>query len=104
MKKLTKLTLFEKHCEDRKQAIRKAKAIVDKDVVDTVKDLNIVNESSDFSIVFDQFAFLKKYDEWIHSSEKFKICPTRKTVLLSIFKCYTCPLTKFSKNLYLSQL
>lgn len=73
MKKLTKLTLFEKHCEDRKQAIRKAKAIVDKDVVDTIKNLNIVNESSDFSIIFDQFAFLKRYDEWIHSSEKFKI-------------------------------
>ena len=73
MKKSDKINLFKKHCEDRKQAIRKAKAIVDKDVVDTIKDLNIVNESSDFSIVFDQIAFLKKYDEWIHSSEKFKI-------------------------------
>jgi len=73
MKKSDKLNLFKKHCEDRKPTIRKAKAIVDKDVVDVIKNISIVNDSSDFPIVFDQFAFLKKYDEWIHSSEKFKI-------------------------------
>ncbi len=73
MKKSDKINLFKKHCEDRKQTIRKAKAIVDKDVVDVIKNISIVNDSSDFPIVFDQFAFLKKYDEWIHSSEKFKI-------------------------------
>lgn len=73
MKKLDKIDLFTRHCENRQQAIRKAKAIVDEDVIKVGSSVKIFNDSYDFSILHDQFAFIEQYDKWIHSSKKFKI-------------------------------
>lgn len=73
MKKSDKIDLFTKHCENRQQAIRKAKAIVDEDVIEVGSSVNVFNDSYDFSILHDQMSFIEQYDKWIHSSQKFKI-------------------------------
>ena len=73
MKKLDKIDLFTRHSENRQQAIRKAKAIVDEDVIEVGSSVDIFNDSYDFSILHDQIAFIEQYDKWIHSSKKFKI-------------------------------
>ena len=71
--KQDKIALFTSNCDDRNDTIRKAKAIVDSDVVAVMSTVDFINDSTDHSILFDQFAFTEKYDSWIHSSEKFKI-------------------------------
>ena len=64
MKKLDKIDLFTRHCENRQQAIRKAKAIVDEDVIKVGSSVKIFNDSYDFSILHDQFAFIEQYDKY----------------------------------------
>ena len=71
--KQDKIALFTSNCDDRNDTIRKAKAIVDSDVVAVMSTVDFINDSTDHSILFDQFAFTEKYDSWIHSSEKFEI-------------------------------
>jgi len=73
MKKSDKIKIFTEHCENRQQAIRKAKAIVDEDVIEVGSSVKIFNDSYDFSILHDQMSFIEQYDKWIHSSQKFKI-------------------------------
>ena len=59
--------------EQRANTIRKAKPIVDKNVVDVLTGVNLFNSSSDNPLVFDQAEFKKTYHDWILSSKLFKI-------------------------------
>ena len=43
MKRLDKINLFTEHCENRQQAIRKAKAIVDENVIEVGSSVNILS-------------------------------------------------------------
>ena len=59
--------------ENRNDNIRKAKPIVDRDVVNTLSDVSLLNDSSDNPLVFHQEQFKTQYDSWIKSSENFKV-------------------------------
>lgn len=73
MNKKYKQKFYDAHCEHRKETVRKAKPIIDSEVTGVMKTVDIINDSTDHAILFDQFAFLEAYDIWIHTSEKFKI-------------------------------
>lgn len=73
MNKKDKQQFYDEHCEHRQDTVRKAKPIIDSEVVGVMKTVDFINDSTDHSILFDQFAFLEACDIWIHTSEKFKI-------------------------------
>tara|TARA_B100000497_G_scaffold120394_1_gene148830 strand:- start:9307 stop:10227 length:921 start_codon:yes stop_codon:yes gene_type:complete len=98
MKKLDKIKYFTQHCENRKDAIRKAKAIVDEDVIEVGSSVSIFNDSYDFSILHDQMAFIEQYDKWIHSSKKFKIKGLDKFPIRLVTNGITDAFTDFYEN------
>lgn len=59
--------------EHRKTAIRKAKPIVDRDIISCVSNVNIFNTSSDTPIAHNQYQFIDDFIGWVNSSEIFKI-------------------------------
>ena len=61
------------HCEFRKDTIRKAKPIVDDDIINVVREVAICNDSGDFPIASNQFAFLDTHKLWVQSSKLFNI-------------------------------
>jgi hypothetical protein len=71
--KQDKTKLFNELMGNREDAIRKAKPIIDSEVVAVMSTVDFINNSTDHSILFDQFAFVEAYDIWIHTSELFKI-------------------------------
>ena len=71
--KQDKTKLFNELMGNREDAIRKAKPIIDSEVVAVMSTVDFINNSTDHSILFDQFAFVEAYDTWIHTSELFKI-------------------------------
>ncbi len=59
--------------EHRKKSIYKAKALVDLEVLWTIKNLNIVNLCSDLPIMFNPNLFKDTYHQWILSNKLFPI-------------------------------
>lgn len=61
------------HCEHRKDKIRKAKPIVDNEVIEVIREVTLCNDSGDFPIASNQFQFLEQHREWVNSSSLFHI-------------------------------
>ena len=61
------------HCEYRKDTIRKAKPIVDDEVINVAREVTLCNDSGDFPIASNQFEFLERHREWVGSSTLFNI-------------------------------
>lgn len=59
--------------EHRKPMIRKAKPIVDLDIISAMKNIEYVTKTSDLPIAENQFEFLQLHRQWVKSSENFKI-------------------------------
>lgn len=59
--------------EYRKPMIRKAKPIVDLDIISSMKNIEYITKTSDLPIVENQFEFLHLHRKWIKSSKNFKI-------------------------------
>ena len=59
--------------EHRKPMIRKAKPIVDLDIISAMKNIEYVTKTSDLPIAENQFEFLQLHKQWVKSSENFKI-------------------------------
>lgn len=65
--------MISKNMEYRNHMIRKAKPIVDLDVINAIKNIEYVNINSDLPISANQFEFLDTHLKWISSSKNYKI-------------------------------
>ena len=65
--------LISETMEHRKPMIRKAKPIVDLDIIKSLNNIEYVTKTSDLPIIENQFEFLDLHRNWIKSSKNFKI-------------------------------
>lgn len=65
--------MISSNMEHRKPMIRKAKPIVDLDIISAMKGIEYVKKTSDLPIAENQFEFLHLHRKWIKSSKNFSI-------------------------------
>lgn len=65
--------MISKNMEYRNHMIRKAKPIVDLDIIDCIKETDYIKITSDLPIAFNTYEFFKAHMNWVNSCENFKI-------------------------------